>query len=55
MNYDEAIQKAERLVKELEQAQALSMEEYRQKSAEVKQLLDSCEQQLKQMEKELLV
>jgi len=55
MNYDEAIHKAELLVHELEQAEALSMEAYKQKSTEVKQLLDLCEKQLISMEKQLLV
>jgi len=55
MNYDQAIQKAEQIVLELEQAQALSMEEYKRKSNEVKQLLNGCEQELKKMETDLLV
>jgi len=53
--YDENIQKAENIVKELEQAQALSMEEYKQKSSEVKRLLDACDKQLTALEKDLLV
>jgi len=55
MNYDETIQKAEAIVKELEQADALSMEEYKAKSVEVNQLLDACTKQLVNLEKELLV
>jgi len=55
MNYDETIHKAEQLVQSLEKAEALSMDEYRKKSAEVKQLLDLCEQHLSQMEQQLLV
>jgi len=55
MSYDETIRKAEQIVKELEQAEALSMEVYKQKSAEVKHLLDLCEQQLTTLEKDLLV
>lgn len=49
MNYDENIQKAEAIVKELEQAEALSMEVYKQKAAQVKELLDQCEHQLTDM------
>lgn len=49
MNYDETIQKAEAIVKELEQSEAISMEVYKQKAAEVKRLLDLCEQQLTDM------
>jgi len=55
MNYDETIRKAEQLVNELEQAEALSMEVYKQKSAEVKRLLDLCEQQLIAIQNDLLV
>jgi len=55
MNYDQLYKKAEQLVKELEQAQALSLETYKEKSAEIKHLLDLCEQQLTQIEKQLLV
>lgn len=55
MTYDENIQKAEQLVKELEQADALSMDTYKTKAAEAKRLLDMCEQQLKKMQDDLLV
>ena len=55
MNYDETIQKAESIVKDLEQAEALSMEDYKAKATEAKQLLDLCEKQLTTMEKDLLV
>ncbi|MCQ2348613.1 MAG: hypothetical protein MJZ65_05425 [Paludibacteraceae bacterium] len=49
MNYDQTIQKAETIIKELEQAQALSMEAYKKQAAEAKRLLDACEQQLTDM------
>lgn len=55
MNYDETIRKAEQLVKELEQAEALSMETYKTKAAEVKKLLTECEKELKKMKQDLLV
>jgi len=55
LTYDQAIQKAQAIVNELEQAQALSMEDYKQRSKEVKLLLDYCEQQLKNIEKDLFV
>ena len=55
MNYDETIQKAEAIVKDLEQADALSMEDYKAKATKAKQLLDLCEKQLTTMEKDLLV
>lgn len=46
MNYDEKIKKAETIISELEQTQALSMETYKLKAAEAKELLDSCTQEL---------
>ena len=55
MSYDEAIGKVEAIVKELEQSEALSMEVYKKKSQEAKELLDFCEKQLGAMEKDLLV
>jgi len=55
MDYDQTIHKAEQIVRELEQSEAISLETYKQKSAEVKQLLDLCEQQLIDIEKQLLV
>lgn len=55
MTYDEAIGRVEAIVKDLEQADALSMEVYKQKAQEAKELLDFCEKQLGAMEKDLLV
>ena len=46
MTYDEAIKKVESIVQELEQAQALSVTEYKAKAGEAKQLLDLCEAQI---------
>ena len=46
MTYDEAISKVESIVKELEQTEALSMEVYKAKAKEAKELLDFCMQQL---------
>ena len=53
MTYDEAISKVEQIVKDLEQSDALSMEVYKTKAKEAKDLLDFCEKQLVKMEKEL--
>lgn len=53
MSYDEAILKVEAIVKDLEQAEALSMDVYQQKAQEAKTLLDFCEKQLGIIEKEL--
>ena len=55
MTYDEAIGKVEAIVKELEQSEALSMDVYKKKAQEAKDLLDFCEKQLGKMEKDLLV
>jgi len=53
MTYDEALHKVEGIVRELEQSEALSMEVYKTKAKEAKDLLDFCEKQLGSMEKEL--
>ena len=44
--YDEAIARVEAIVKELEQTEALTMEVYKQKATEAKELLDFCMKQL---------
>lgn len=54
MTYDEAIQQAETILKELEQAEALSMEVYQQKAKQVKELLLFCKQQIVKMEQEFI-
>lgn len=46
MNYDEAIKKVETIVQELEQAQAISVTEYKAKANEAKKLLDFCQTQI---------
>ena len=46
MTYDEALAKVEAIVKELEQTEALSMEVYKTKANEAKDLLDFCMKQL---------
>ena len=54
MTYDEAIQQAETILKELEQAEALSMEVYQQKAKQVKELLQFCKQQIVKIEQEFI-
>lgn len=54
MTYDEAIQQAETILKELEQAEALSMDVYQQKAKQVKELLQFCKQQIVKMEQEFI-
>ena len=55
MNYDEAIQKAEAIIAELEQAEALSMEEYKKKAAEAAALLNHCKSLLTEMNEDMTV
>lgn len=54
MTYDQAIQQIEKIVTNLENTEAISVAEYKQKATEVKQLLDFCENEIKDIEKQLL-
>jgi len=53
MTYDEAVKQIEEIVKQLEQAEALSISEYKQKAEQARQLLSYCEQQVVQLDKEI--
>ena len=53
MTYDEAIGKVEAIVKDLEQSEALSMDVYKAKAKQAKELLDFCEKQLGIMAEDL--
>lgn len=53
MKYDEALHKLETIVNSIENGDALSMEDYKKKATEAKQLLDYCQGQLVDMEKDL--
>lgn len=46
MSYDEAIQRAEEIIAQLEQAEALSMDEYKRLAAEATALLKECKAQI---------
>ncbi len=46
LSYDEAMARVETIVKQLEQSEALSMEEYRTLAVEAKDLLALCRRQL---------
>ena len=46
MSYDEAIQRAEEIIAQLEQAEALSMDEYKRLAAEATALLKECKSQI---------
>lgn len=47
LTYDEAYRKAEDIIKQLENAPALSMDEYRRQAAEAERLLTYCRNCLK--------
>ena len=55
MNYDEAIQKAEAIIAQLESAEALSMEEYKKAAAEATALLKQCRSLLAEMHEHVTV
>ena len=55
MSYDEAIQKAETLIAQLEQSDAIRMEEYKRVAKEAAQLLQHCKSLLTQMHKDISV
>lgn len=46
MNYDEKIQKAEAIIAQLEQSEAISMEAYKKLAAEATSLLKQCKDEL---------
>ena len=46
MTYDEAIQRAETLIAQLESAEALSLDAYRKQAAEITKLLQFCKQEI---------
>jgi exodeoxyribonuclease VII small subunit len=50
MNFDEAISKAETIIAQLEQAQALSMDEYTRMAGEATALLKQCKAEIDGME-----
>lgn len=49
MTYSEALQQVETIVKQLESSDAISPEEYKEKAAKAKELLDFCEGEVKQL------
>ena len=53
MTYDQAIKRVEEIVHELEQAEALSVSDYKKKAKEARELLDFCQSQLVEMEQSL--
>lgn len=55
MSYDEALNKIESIVRTLENSEAISVTEYKEKAQEAKKLLDYCESCLKTMENDLSI
>ena len=53
LTYDQAIKRVEEIVRELEQTEALSVAEYKQKAKQASELLNFCRAQLVDMEREL--
>lgn len=51
--YDENIARAEAIVGQLEQAEALSMEEYKKLAAEATSLLGSCKAEIALLDREI--
>lgn len=53
MTYDEAIKRLEEIVQSMETGEALSISEYKTKAAEAKKLIDFCQKELTEMEKQM--
>jgi len=49
MTYDESIARAEAIIAQLENAEALSMEEYKRLSSEATKLLRSCKEEIESL------
>ena len=55
MTYDEAIKRAETIIAQLEQSEALSMEQYKKAAAEATALLKHCKSLLTEMHEDMTV
>ncbi len=53
MTYDESIARAEAIIAQLENAEVLSMEEYKRLSSEATKLLRSCKEEIESLAKDL--
>ena len=53
MNFDESIGRAETIIAQLEQAQAISMDEYKRLANEATALLKQCKAEIDGMEKNI--
>ena len=55
MTYDEAIQRTEQIIAQLEQSEAISMDAYKKAAAEATALLKHCRSLLAEMHKDMAV
>jgi exodeoxyribonuclease VII small subunit len=55
MSYDETIHKAETIIAQLEQSEAISLDEYKRLAAEASALLKQCKSLLTEMDKDMSV
>ena len=55
LTYDEALQRAETIIANLEQAEALGMDEYKRQASEATALLKQCRLFLTEMDKDVAV
>lgn len=53
MTYDEALARLQAIVEDLEKEEAISIDEYKQKAQEAKELLTYCRRQLTTLEEEM--
>jgi len=53
MTYDEALKRLQEIVKSLETEEAISIDDYKKKAAEAKELLGYCRSQLTSIESEI--
>ena len=53
MSYDEAIKKAETIIAQLEQAEAIGMDEYKRMASEATALLKQCKSEIEGIANEL--
>ena len=49
LSYDEALQRAEAIITQLEQAEAIGLQEYKKLAAEATSLLNTCHAELKSL------
>ena len=55
LTYDESIERAEAIIAQLEQSEALSMDEYKRLASEATALLKNCKSLLAEMDKDMTV